>query len=129
MATTTHDETAEHLLGEQDTNVGLERLMTEDESDGQLSEKQHAHIRRLLYTSHALSMWNSRVFEFGSFLFLAGLFPQTLLPASIYALARAASAAALSPFLGSYIDRVDRLQVVRVSIGKLHGIYKVKYEV
>lgn len=74
--------------------------------------------RRLLYTSHLLSTWNSRLFEFGAFLFLARAFPQTLLPASVYALSRAASAAVLSPCLGSYIDRADRLHAVRHSIGK-----------
>lgn len=71
---------------------------------------------RLLYTSHFLSTWNSRAFEFGAFLFLASIYPQTLLPASVYALARAGSAAVLSPWIGSYIDRVDRLRVVRISI-------------
>ena len=82
----------------------------------QLSEVAHRHQCRRLYLSHALSTWNSRLFEFGAFLFLANIYPNTLLPASVYALARAASAALLSPWLGSYIDRADRLRAVRLSI-------------
>lgn len=81
-----------------------------------LSETAHRHHCRRLYISHALSTWNSRLFEFGAFLFLANIYPNTLLPASVYALARAASAATLSPWLGAYIDKADRLKAVRVSI-------------
>ena len=73
-------------------------------------------VRRRLYTSHLLSAWNSRAFEFGAFLFLANIYPQTLLPASVYALARAGSAAFLSPWIGGYIDRTERLSAVRLSI-------------
>lgn len=73
-------------------------------------------IKRLLYTSHFLSTWNSRVFEFGAVLFLAKLFPGTLLPSSVYAIVRAASAISLSPSVGSYIDRTNRLKTLRISI-------------
>lgn len=74
-------------------------------------------ISRRLYVSHFLSTWNSRAFEFGAVLFLASIFPATLLPSSVYALARAASAIVLSPAVGRYIDNGNRLQVVRFSIG------------
>jgi len=73
-------------------------------------------IKQRLYTSHFLSTWNSRVFEFGAVLFLAKLFPGTLLYSSVYALGRAASAICFSPSVGSYIDRTERLKAVRVSI-------------
>jgi solute carrier family 40 (iron-regulated transporter), member 1 len=76
----------------------------------------YGSIRKLLYTSHFLSTWNSRAFEFGAFLFLATIYTQTLLPASIYALTRAGAAATLSPWLGGYIDSADRLSAVRLSI-------------
>ncbi len=71
-----------------------------------------------LYISHFLSTWNSRSFEFGSVLVLASIFPLTLLPMSIYALVRSASAIVLAPLIGRAIDRRNRLQVVRLSIGK-----------
>ena len=89
-----------------------------DETTASTTEEEHGRIRFRLYTSHALSAWNSRLFEFGAFLFLAKIYPLTLLPASVYALARAAAAALISPWLGSYIDTADRLRAVRLSIRK-----------
>ncbi|KAJ5757626.1 uncharacterized protein N7511_006320 [Penicillium nucicola] len=69
-----------------------------------------------LYISHTLSAWNSRMFEFGAVLFLASIFPDTLLYVSIYALVRALSAVAFSPWLGAWVDRSDRLVALRYSI-------------
>ncbi|KAJ9144704.1 putative Iron-regulated transporter [Pleurostoma richardsiae] len=71
---------------------------------------------RLLYTSHFLSTWNSRLFEFAAVLFLAALYPGTLLPVSAYALARCAAGVLLAAPVGSWIDSGDRLSVVRASI-------------
>lgn len=85
-------------------------------------QQEPSAIKLRLYISHLLSTWNSRVFEFGSVLFLATIFPGTLLPASIYALVRAASAICLAPLVGRYVDRDDRLKVVRLSIGMLHRL-------
>ncbi|KAK7417832.1 hypothetical protein QQX98_004306 [Neonectria punicea] len=65
-----------------------------------------------LCVSHFLSAWNSRLFEFGSVLFLTAIYPGTLMPVSVYALVRAAAAIALSPALGLWIDGADRLVVV-----------------
>lgn len=76
-------------------------------------------ITRRLYISHFLSTWNSRSFEFGAVLFLASIFPRTLLPLSIYALVRSASAILCGPIIGRTIDRRRRLPVVRFSIGEL----------
>lgn len=76
-------------------------------------------ITRRLYLSHFFSTWNSRSFEFGAVLFLASIFPKTLLPLSIYALVRSASAILLAPVIGRAIDRRSRLSVVRFSVGKL----------
>lgn len=78
-----------------------------------------ASVARRLYVSHFLSTWNSRVFEFGAVLYLAAVFPGTLLPMSLYALVRGLSAIVFAPAVGWYIDTGNRLQVVRVSIGKL----------
>ncbi|KAL9095170.1 MAG: hypothetical protein Q9165_002426 [Trypethelium subeluteriae] len=69
-----------------------------------------------LYISHFLSTWNSRMFEFGAVLFLATIYPGTLTPMSIYALARSGSAVLLSPAVGRIIDTKNRLNVVRFSI-------------
>ncbi|TLS20846.1 uncharacterized protein PpBr36_10661 [Pyricularia pennisetigena] len=69
-----------------------------------------------LYVSHFLSTWNSRLFEFGAVLFLASIFRDTLLPMSVYALARSGAAIVFGQSIGSWIDRGDRLAVVRISI-------------
>lgn len=76
-----------------------------------------------LYISHFFSTWNSRSFEFGAVLFLASIFPMTLLPLSIYALVRSSSAICFAPLIGRTIDRKRRLPVVRFSIGKLFSFH------
>ncbi|KAK3616801.1 hypothetical protein LTR56_025704 [Elasticomyces elasticus] len=91
----------------------LVQIDVEDES---ASNKDFVKISRLLYTSHFLSTWNNRVFEFGAFLFLAGAVPNTLLPASIYALSASAAAVIFSQWIGQRIDSVNRLNLIRQSI-------------
>lgn len=110
------EEGHERLLDETNGNAILQMQQADEATPPGLPDAEHKHLCRRLYISHALSAWNSRLFEFGAFLFLANIYPNTLLPASVYALARAASAALLSPWLGSYIDRADRLRAVRLSI-------------
>ena len=78
--------------------------------------EQYSGINRRLYVSHFLSTWNCRVFEFGAVLFLARIFPGTLLPSSGYALVRAASAILFAPLVGQFVDQGGRLNVVRLSI-------------
>lgn len=90
-----------------------------------------ARLTNRIYVSHFLSTWNSRAFEFGAVLYLATIFPGTLLPMSVYALSRGLSAMLFAPAVGQYIDTSNRLQVVRLSIGK-HLIatpfWKIDYE-
>ena len=89
-----------------------------------------ARLANRLYISHFLSTWNSRVFEFGAVLYLASIFPGTLLPMSAYALARGAAAILFSPAVGQYIDTGNRLYVVRLSIGKpsLQLLYRTAFD-
>ena len=47
------------------------------------SEWTMSQSARRLYVSHTLSTWNSRVFEFGSVLYLASIFPGTLMPLAV----------------------------------------------
>lgn len=131
---------------DQTREIELQELLSETEShpsdDGgsqtslnvpTRSDGIAAGVRRRLYVSHFLSTWNSRMFEFGAVLFIAKIFPGTLLPVSIYAVIRAASAIVLSPAVGKYIDTKDRLKVVRLSIGKyelevsFHGYYAANH--
>lgn len=87
-----------------------------DIASGSEQNRTDSDIRYRLYVSHFLSTWNSRVFEFGAVLMLAHIYADTLLPASLYALVRAASAICLSPMVGRHVDREDRLKVLRRSI-------------
>jgi iron-regulated transporter 1 len=84
------------------------------------SHKVPARVANRLYISHFLSTWNTRVFEFGAVLYLASIFPGTLLPMSVYALTRGTAAIIFSSAVGQYIDTGNRLQVVRLSIGKAY---------
>ena len=86
-------------------------------NDGGLNEVKFA-ISKRLYISHSFSAWNSRFFEFGATIFLATIFPGSLLPTSVYALTRSLSAILFSPAVGRYIDNNNRLVVVRFSIGE-----------
>ena len=103
-----------------------QRLSEDDSDNDDLAESAaaglttHKRLQRSilirLYTSHFLSYWNSRAFEFGAVLFLAGIFPGTLLYASIYALGRSLAGTLLSSRVGSYVDRTNRLTAIRSSI-------------
>lgn len=66
------------------------------------------------------------MFEFGAVLFLASIFPDTLLYASVYALCRSFSVVVLSAWLGEVVDRSDRLWAIQLSIGVFRLIYKNK---
>lgn len=69
-----------------------------------------------LYVSHFLSTWNSRVFEFGAALFLTSIFPGTLLPVSIYSLVRNAGYIIFAQPVGNWINKGNRLNLIRASI-------------
>lgn len=103
------------------TNDETPLLGSEERSDGRDDRQRQRGevlpgIARALYISHTLSAWNSRLFQFGAVLYLAAIFPGTLLPMSVYAIARGLAAIVFAPAVGHCIDHGDRLQVVRVSI-------------
>ena len=111
--------TTRHASQEDDEQGADPHEPEEDTSTRQLLEgpaPMSQSITNRLYISHFLSTWNSRLFEFGAVLFLASIYPNTLLPMSVYAMIRSASAMMLSPAIGVLIDRRDRLDMVRASI-------------
>lgn len=124
-----HPSTLDSVSGENDHGE-LQELLKDDyvpEDNGDIEEAERvpspqtavsSAITRRLYISHFLSTWNSRLFEFGAVLFIAEIYPGTLLPVSIYAVVRSASAIVFSPRVGRYIDVHNRLKVVRTSIGR-----------
>ncbi|KZL70881.1 iron-regulated transporter [Colletotrichum tofieldiae] len=106
-------------LDEEEVNLPNEQtalLGSGGDHDDSSTHKVLPRITRRLYLSHFLSTWNSRMFEFGAVLYLAAIFPGTLLPMSLYALTRGLSALLFAPTVGHYIDNNDRLKVVRASI-------------
>lgn len=92
-------------------------IFPQNQHECHVANAPHSKPAFRLYISHFLSTWNSRVFEFGAVLYLASIYPGTLLPMSVYALSRGVAAILLAPAVGNYIDTGNRLQVVRVSIG------------
>jgi len=112
-----------HLQGESETSsqysedAPASRPLQQFDTDETVENAAPSGNIKRLYISHFLSTWNSRFFEFGAVLFLASIYPGTLLPASIYALTRSAAAIVLAPSVGRRIDKGDRLDVVRTSIG------------
>ncbi|KAE8167447.1 Ferroporti-1 [Aspergillus tamarii] len=94
-------------------------IFPQNQHECHVANAPHSKPAFRLYISHFLSTWNSRVFEFGAVLYLASIYPGTLLPMSVYALSRGVAAILLAPAVGNYIDTGNRLQVVRVSIGSV----------
>lgn len=106
------------LIAQADTESTPDIASHEHEhGNGHVQDALDPSIARRLYFSHFLSTWNSRVFQFGAVLYLATLYPGTLLPMSIYALSRGLAAIIFAPAVGHYVDVGNRLQVVRTSIG------------
>lgn len=94
-------------------------LLNEGDGDGDDAVVPRSVPRSLalrLYVSHYLSTWNSRVFEFGAALFLTSIYPGTLLPVSIYSLVRNAGYIAFAQPVGQWINKGDRLRLIRASI-------------
>ncbi len=98
------------------TNPIMDHLETVDQQQGSPASLLPLRITSRLFVSHFLSTWNSRLFEMGAVLFIAAIYPHTLRPMSVYALVRSAAAIIFSPAIGSWIDKGDRLVVVRCSI-------------
>lgn len=88
----------------------------EDETNVQGTSEVPRSIAFRLYTSHFLSTWNSRLFEFGAALFLTSVFPGTLLPVSVYSLVRNAGYILFAQPLGAWINTGNRRDVIRTSI-------------
>lgn len=91
-------------------------LLEQDRSRHEEEVGVYRPHRLLLYTSHFLSTWNARVFEFSATLFLAAILPKSFAPLSVYAMFRSLSVVLFAGKIGHYIDTTNRLQVMRQSI-------------
>ena len=72
--------------------------------------------RRSLYLSYAFASFGDRAWEFASLVFIVELFPTTLLYASIFGVVETIAGLLAGPYIGAWIDRNQRLPVVRASI-------------
>ncbi|TQN71685.1 Solute carrier family 40 member 1 [Colletotrichum shisoi] len=115
MTASRHLDDEEHVLPDEQTPL-LGSGADHGDGSAAATHRVTPRITRRLYLSHFLSTWNSRMFEFGAVLYLATIFPGTLLPMSLYALTRGLSALLFASTVGHYIDNNDRLKVVRASI-------------
>ncbi|KAI7893083.1 Ferroporti-1 [Mucor mucedo] len=69
-----------------------------------------------LYTSHFLTCWTDRVYEFSCFLLIAEVFKTSLLLASIYGFSTTIAAILFSNFVGRLADVTPRLAFVRMTM-------------
>ncbi|KAI0354576.1 hypothetical protein OH77DRAFT_1404701 [Trametes cingulata] len=69
-----------------------------------------------LLIQHLSNSWGLRTAEFAVYLLLVTLFPNTLLPASIYGFATTGAAILLSGWAGRLVDEHHNLGIVRASI-------------
>ncbi|KAH8808206.1 hypothetical protein F5884DRAFT_675419 [Xylogone sp. PMI_703] len=70
-----------------------------------------------LYTSHFLSTWNARGYEFAAIIFTAAAYPDTLTAVSIRGIVRTLSSILLSSTVGRAIDRApNRLKTLLTTI-------------
>jgi iron-regulated transporter 1 len=74
-----------------------------------------------LYTSYFFAAWGDRMWEFASVVFLLDLFPNTLLPSSLLGFIETAAAIICSTSIGIFIDRTNRLTVIRTSVVAQNG--------
>ncbi|KDN70432.1 putative iron transporter [Colletotrichum sublineola] len=105
----THDDEVANLPSEQTALLGCEG--DNNGSATAIAYKVTPRTARRLYLSHFLSTWNSRMFEFAAVLYLATIFPGTLLPMSLYALTRVFQRLAVSASCAVFYVLFIRLPV------------------
>ncbi|KAK9728370.1 hypothetical protein K7432_001158 [Basidiobolus ranarum] len=91
-------------------------LLRDDSSTQHSTEEAQPFGKGRLYTSHFLNVWGDRLYEFASFLFIMEVFQDTLLPSSLFGFLVTFSAIVCGGMIGNWVDRSDRLRVVRTSI-------------
>lgn len=69
-----------------------------------------------LYTSHLLSAWGDRLWQFALPILLVDIFGDTLLPAALYSALVYLLAVVGVPVAGGWVDSCERLSVVRAAI-------------
>ncbi|CAO3628735.1 unnamed protein product [Cunninghamella blakesleeana] len=70
----------------------------------------------LLYTSHFLTSWTSRIYEFASYLFIVKIFEKSLLLPSVYGFLTTLSGVLFSTYVGGLVDKTTRFKFVSMTL-------------
>ncbi|CAO3646604.1 unnamed protein product [Cunninghamella echinulata] len=70
----------------------------------------------LLYISHFLTTWTSRLFEFACYLFIVKTFETSLLLPSIYGFTTTLSAVFFSNYVGNLVDKTARFSFASTTL-------------
>lgn len=80
------------------------------------STNQVFKAERAMVCSYFFTTWNARADSWAISLFLSLLFPDTLLPISIYSFACSSSCLIFGPFVGWIVDKSPRLLTVSIAV-------------
>ncbi|KAL6603922.1 hypothetical protein ACP70R_044283 [Stipagrostis hirtigluma subsp. patula] len=73
-----------------------------------------ASLLRRLYAGHALARWGARMWEFSVGLYMIRIWPDSLLFTAIYGVVESSSVAIFGPIVGTLVDKLSYLQVLRL---------------
>ncbi|KAK9815567.1 hypothetical protein WJX72_006024 [[Myrmecia] bisecta] len=102
--------------------------VAQSDSDTGLQAQGLCRSRLALCSSHALSTWGQRMWEFDVGLLMLELYPDSLLLVSAYGLVSSAVQVLLGAYVGSYVDRTPRLKAGRSILGALGSTLSVEKE-
>ena len=83
---------------------------------GQHVQRRHGCPRCRLYASHALSKFGDRLWAFAIPVLFVRIWPGTFLPAATFSLALYAFSFIFMAYVGGFVDKNDRMRVVRTAI-------------
>ncbi|KAJ3688309.1 hypothetical protein LUZ61_017473 [Rhynchospora tenuis] len=93
----------------------MEEEITESLLLPQCSEHEiYPSLIRRMYAGHFLARWGARMWEFSVALYMISIWPDSLLFTAIYGVVESASIAIFGPLIGSLVDRLTYLQVLRL---------------
>ncbi|WVZ79788.1 hypothetical protein U9M48_027325 [Paspalum notatum var. saurae] len=81
---------------------------------GAASGSPDASLLRRLYAGHALARWGARMWEFSVGLYMIRIWPDSLLFTAIYGVVESSSVAVFGPMVGTLVDKLTYLQVLRL---------------
>ncbi|KAG4432221.1 hypothetical protein IFR05_012302, partial [Cadophora sp. M221] len=109
--TTSESEVVENIRIQTSTSSMLQS--TPENEQNSMSRSQAYN----LYTSHFLSTWNVRTYEFAAIIFTASAYPDTLIAAAVRGIVRTLASICFSSMVGRWVDQnPNRLQTLLSTI-------------